>query len=249
MESTVRLTAAEETALAPLAKAGDRPARERLLSSVNGLVHWFAAQMERPGVDREDLAQAGFVGALEAIEGFDPARGRWHSWAAVFVKGAMKAARGRDRLVPIPAGKRTLARRYRAAVEALRERDGFEPEPEDVRAAMNISAEQFGNVLAAAKGPASKPFGGAAAADMVPAKTETTEADALAEEQALAAIRTGLRAVLDPRAADVFYATVFEDKAVWKLAARFNANHAAIKRAKERAVERLRDVIAFTAVA
>lgn len=246
---SARLTAEEEMALAPLARAGDRDARARLIGSVKDLVFWLAAQLERPGVDREDLAQEGMVAALEVIPSFDPAKGRWHSWAAVFAKGAMKAARGRGRIVPIPPNKRTLVRRYLATIETLRGRQVFEPEAEDVRAAMGISEEQFGNVLAAATGPASKPFGGTEAADMVPARKETTEAEALDEEQSLAAIKAALNAILDPRAARVFWLSTFEGQATWKIAGKFNAQHRAIKRAHARAVERLRDALAFSGAA
>lgn len=249
MESTVRLTAEEAAALATAAKNGDTDARNRLVERTMPLVVWHACQHDCRRVDRDDLIQAGALAALECVGAFDPARGSWSGWASTWIKGAMLDAIGRNRTIQIHAVQRRRAREYRATVERLRAESGFEPSDDEVRAALGVTQEMFENTREAALGPATRPLGGDAAAALVPAVEGRSEQECLDEAQAESAIKAAINAVLPPRDAEIFWSTVFEDKSTTQLAARFNWQHASVKRARERAVERLRDVLRFTSAA
>lgn len=65
---------AEQAELARMARQGDGCARERLIASVEPFIRKCALSWRRPG-ELEDLVQAGFEGALRAMERFDPGLG------------------------------------------------------------------------------------------------------------------------------------------------------------------------------
>lgn len=55
---------------------------------------WARAWQGRGGVELEDLIQAGFLAMLEAVEDYDPAKGAFLTWYALFLKTAFSEAVG-----------------------------------------------------------------------------------------------------------------------------------------------------------
>ncbi len=55
---------------------------------------WARAWQGRGGVEPDDLIQAGFLAMLEAVEGYDPAKGAFLTWYALFLKPAFSEAVG-----------------------------------------------------------------------------------------------------------------------------------------------------------
>jgi len=81
MTPTPRIPWREEAAIVQRARDGDRGAQARLLTSVLRLVrrdarHWAG--------DLDDLVQEGLMGVLHSIRRYDPARGRWITYAGVW---------------------------------------------------------------------------------------------------------------------------------------------------------------------
>lgn len=150
-------TAAREKALfAVLAEdpglgtAKARRAREELTRRNLGLV-WKTANAFwlRPGsaVDRDDLFQAGVVGLLRAIEGFDPSRGfRFSTYAGWWIRQAVgRHLDDTATTVRVPANVRQDAEKVRRAGEALgAEGHGFDAE--NLRREAGLSASRLGSV-------------------------------------------------------------------------------------------------------
>ena len=88
------LTAAEERDLIQKAQAGDRAARDRVLLANQGLVWSIARRHASLGVEPDDLAQAGNIGLMRAVEKFDTSRGlRFTTYATFWIRMEIKKSR------------------------------------------------------------------------------------------------------------------------------------------------------------
>jgi len=77
-----------------------------------GLVATIAMRYEHRGLDREDLDQVGLVGVCRALVRFDPARAKFSTYAALWIKEAMRSAiRTTGTTIRIPAHAWQLARK------------------------------------------------------------------------------------------------------------------------------------------
>ncbi|ADU51253.1 RNA polymerase, sigma 28 subunit, FliA/WhiG subfamily [Thermaerobacter marianensis DSM 12885] len=96
------------------ARRGDAEARERLVALHMPLVRHVARRFAGFGHEMDDLVQAGTIGLLQAIDGFDPARGyQFSTYAVPAILGEIRRwLRASD-----PAG---LTRAMRARVAAIR---------------------------------------------------------------------------------------------------------------------------------
>ena len=75
MSHALRLSPEEQVELCAKAKQGDIPARDRLVRSMLALVYKIARSVRIPrGTEVDDIAQAGVISLLRAIEKYDPAR-------------------------------------------------------------------------------------------------------------------------------------------------------------------------------
>ncbi len=74
------------------AQHGDEAARTELLVRLEPLVKWAVGPFGSDGVPMEDLEQAGQVGVLEALKGFDPSQGAaFHTCAVPWIQGEARA--------------------------------------------------------------------------------------------------------------------------------------------------------------
>lgn len=85
------LTAEEErTCIRDWFEKGDKKARERLLTNVLRFITQHAVKLATPAAPIDDLIQAGMLGALRALEKFDPDRGlRFVTYAGPWIRQAM----------------------------------------------------------------------------------------------------------------------------------------------------------------
>jgi RNA polymerase primary sigma factor len=111
------LTAADEARLARRIERGDSAARDELVTANLGLVRALARRYRGSGVPLEDLVQEGSVGLIRAAEKFDHRRGvRFSTYAAWWIRGAMRDAITRSSVIRVPAAaNRELAEVRRAA--------------------------------------------------------------------------------------------------------------------------------------
>ncbi|HET9064825.1 MAG TPA: FliA/WhiG family RNA polymerase sigma factor [Gemmatimonadales bacterium] len=126
-------------------KDGDPEARAEILTQMMGLVHHMARQIGgRVGdaVGYDDLVGAGSLGLVQAIGGFDPARGAsFVTYATQRVRGAildeLRAADWRPRSV------RDRMRKIAGATRTLRETLDRAPTPDEVAAELEIDRDTY----------------------------------------------------------------------------------------------------------
>ena len=123
-------------------QTGDERARERLIERHVPLVRYFARRLATSlggSVDREEMASAGMVGLLDAIEAFDPERGyRFSTFAAPRIRGAMlDEIRRRDEA---PRTVRRRQRRLSETEERLTVELNRPPRHAEVAASLGVEA-------------------------------------------------------------------------------------------------------------
>jgi len=102
-------------------ETGDPAAREELIERHLPLVRTLALRYAHRGERVEDLVQVGSIGLIEAVDRFDPAKGRdLASYAVPTIAGAMKNhLRDKATMVRIPRRAAVLNTRLRAERESL----------------------------------------------------------------------------------------------------------------------------------
>jgi RNA polymerase sporulation-specific sigma factor len=122
-------------ALAVAAAAGDAAAREALVEGVMPLVTGLARRFEGRAA-REDLEQAGVVGVLSALPGYDSGHGAgFTAYATPFAVGEMLAVLRGSAPAHVSRTGRDLAATVEAAAAAIAAREGRSPSPGVVAAA------------------------------------------------------------------------------------------------------------------
>jgi RNA polymerase sigma factor (sigma-70 family) len=125
--TTLGLASDREGRLAEAARRGGPEGRQAaaiLVESIAGFIARMAIRRCRGRaagtLDRDDLIQAGRLGAIRAIAGFDPARARWITYAAWWVRKAIgEEVADHGRTIRVP--RRVLEARHAAR------RQGREP--------------------------------------------------------------------------------------------------------------------------
>lgn len=113
----------------PILRAVGSPARSRRVKSREdrnelalanaGLVGYVARGYVGRGLDMEELRQIGWHGLLRAAELWDPARGKFPTYAVLAIKRRIQRALLRNRLMPIPDH---VARRFLESGEDIADR-------------------------------------------------------------------------------------------------------------------------------
>jgi RNA polymerase sigma-B factor len=173
-------------ALATRAAAGDARARDELVGRVMPMVTRLARRFEGR-VPREDLEQAGVVGVLSAIPGYDPGRGTaFATYAMPFAAGEMLAVVRGTAPVHVSRTGRDLAAAVEAAADALAAESGRAPSPAEIAAAAGLDEEEVVTGLAARRA-------------LAPAASDTLIEDAAGGDDAAEALeaRLAVRGVLD----------------------------------------------------
>lgn len=101
------LTNDEETQLATKAAAGDKAARDKLLSSNMRFVIKIASQYLNKGLEYEDLISEGYLGLMKALDHFDVSKGyHFISYAVWWIRQSiMKAIVDFGRPIRLPVNK------------------------------------------------------------------------------------------------------------------------------------------------
>jgi RNA polymerase sigma-B factor len=129
--------------LAALAAAGSTEAKEELLALMRPTVGRMAARIGGGRVPRQDLEQAGLVGVLAAVDGFDPGRGvPFEAYATRFVLGEMLALARQAPPVHVSRTGRDLATAVEAAADALAAESGTAPTLDAIAERAGIDVEQ-----------------------------------------------------------------------------------------------------------
>lgn len=103
----------EQESLALKAQQGDLKAQDRLIIANGGLIIKMANRLATPYYSSSELVQEGCIGMIAAIESFEPAKGKFLTYATWYVKGAMKhSIRDNSRTVRIPHVAQVLIKKY-----------------------------------------------------------------------------------------------------------------------------------------
>jgi RNA polymerase sigma factor FliA len=124
---------------------GDPHARTQLLDRYLGLVHHSAHQLARRisrDVEIDDLIGAGTLGLVQALEGFEPARGlAFSTYAMPRIRGSMlDELRTRDWM---PRSVRMRSRQLLGARAGLQHKLGRQPSHEEVALALELDLDTY----------------------------------------------------------------------------------------------------------
>lgn len=139
------LTAEEEIILTRAVQAGDKLAKQRLIESNMRLVINIAKTYRNRSIPLEDLIQEGAIGLMQAAERFDPDKGfRFSTYATHWIRQAIgRAIDNKSKAIRLPAHVSQSLRRIEKERTRLARELGYDPTPEQIAAAMGISAKKL----------------------------------------------------------------------------------------------------------
>jgi RNA polymerase sigma-B factor len=129
--------------LAVRAAAGDDAAKAELVAQMSPLVGRLAGRLASDRAPRQDLEQAGMVGVLAAVDGFDSALGTaFEPYATRFALGEMLALARQTAAVHVSRTGRDLAGAVEAAADQLTAETGSAPRVHEIAARAGLDEEQ-----------------------------------------------------------------------------------------------------------
>ena len=123
-----RMTRGEEMDLGNRAMRGDEEARRALIQGNLRLAVKIAHDYKGMGVPLLDLIQEGNIGLMKAVDRYDPAKGKFSTYAAWWIRQTMRRALlNQSRTIRIPAHMVEKITRLRKTEEKLHEKLGRQP--------------------------------------------------------------------------------------------------------------------------
>lgn len=146
-EQSAGLDGRTENDLVRQGQLGDTAALETLLRSHERFIAWIARRYQSPAVELDDLMQAGRLGFVKAVNGFDAGKGvRLVTYAGRWVEGEIRQAAREGSLIRVPAKKATLFRRSDEARQRLREKLGRTPSLDEVATEVGVSVRELTDI-------------------------------------------------------------------------------------------------------
>ena len=131
------------TALLRRASEGDREAESALVSENSGLIHTIARRYFGRGAEPDDLYQLACVGFIQAVRGFDPARGNeFSTYAVPKIAGEIRRFLRDDGAVKVSRAVKERAVRVRRVQSELEGRLGRSPSVSELAAACSLTPEE-----------------------------------------------------------------------------------------------------------
>ena len=136
------------TELMEQAHAGDKEARERLVSENLGLVHAVIRRFERRGHDREELFQIGCIGLMKAVDHFDTSLNlAFSTYAVPMITGELRRFLRDDGMVKVSRTLKEQGYKISKARERLVSVLGREPDMAELSRETELSAEEIAMAL------------------------------------------------------------------------------------------------------
>lgn len=122
--------------------------REKLVSENLGLVHSCANKFRNRGIDYDDLYQAGCVGLLKAINGFDKSLGfEFSTYAVPAILGEIKRIFRDGGAIKVSRSLKEQARTVLKEKEKLSEKLGREPTVKELAEYMDMDTYKLSDLL------------------------------------------------------------------------------------------------------
>lgn len=130
--------------------AGTNAARDALVLQFKPLVLQQARQYMISAVPLEDMVQEGFLGLMNAIEGFDMARGtKFITYAMHHITGHLRHfLRDRTQIIKEPAWLQEMAQKVRREQDSLLQTLGREPTDAEVAEALGLREAEVARIAA-----------------------------------------------------------------------------------------------------
>ena len=177
--------------------------REQFVCDNLGLVHACAKRFVGRGIEYDDLFQAGCVGLVKAVDGFDPDRGLCFSTYAVpLILGEMRHLFREGGAVKVSRSLRSLAMQVGRLREKLLSLHGREPTVEELATELNIEPALAAQAVCVALPPLSLTHseeGDEGQIDLPCDSHEESVTDRLALRQVLAELSPQDRALIEMR--------------------------------------------------
>jgi RNA polymerase primary sigma factor len=150
------LTPQQEIDLAARVQQGDREARSLMVCANLRLVVKIAFEYVNLGLPLLDLVSNGNVGLMRAVERFDPARGKFSVYAALWIKQSIRRAlSNQSRVVRLPTHLVDEIAEMRQASGRLTQELGHEPDDCELAEELGISSAKVSRLKDASLQPAS----------------------------------------------------------------------------------------------
>lgn len=141
------LTKEEEGEIATAIKAGDNEAKTRLISCNLKLVVHIAEKYRCSGLTFMDLVQEGNLGLMEAVDRFDPNKGRFSTYACKWIKCyILRAIKNKGNVIRKPFHMFSLINKLKQMEATLSNKIGRIPSDVELAEALGITVEQLNNV-------------------------------------------------------------------------------------------------------
>lgn len=149
LDDTPLLTEAEEQSLAPLAKAGNMDARNKLIKANLRLVVSIAKRFRGYGLDFEDVIEEGNLGLMQAIDGYEVEREtRFATFATLEIRQAIWLALGNSaRTIRIPVYMVDLMRKAREEMGKLEMASGRKVKSSELLQVLDVTKKRFDSLL------------------------------------------------------------------------------------------------------
>ncbi|MGN0131533.1 MAG: SigB/SigF/SigG family RNA polymerase sigma factor [Lachnospiraceae bacterium] len=132
------------------AKKGDKNARDTLIESNLGLVHFIVKRFLNRGYDAEDLFQIGCIGLVKAVDQFDTGyEVKFSTYAVPLITGEIKRFLRDDGMIKVSRSLKENGYRIRQAAEAFTGEYGREPTMEELEKATGLEKEEIAMALEA----------------------------------------------------------------------------------------------------
>jgi len=157
ISKTPLLTKQEEVDLAKRIKAGDKSARDHMISANLRLVVKIAYDYNNFGLPLLDLISEGNIGLIKAVERFDPEKGgKLSTYAAWWIKQSIKRAlANQSKTIRLPVHLVDRIARMRKVTAQLADELDREPSDEEIGYAMDMPVNKVAHLKSVSIRPAS----------------------------------------------------------------------------------------------
>jgi len=157
ISKTALLTREEEVVLANRIKAGDKSARDHMISANLRLVVKIAYDYNNFGLPLLDLISEGNIGLIKAVERFDPEKGgKLSTYAAWWIKQSIKRAlANQSKTIRLPVHLVDRISKMRKITAQLADELDREPSDEEIGYAMDMPVNKVAHLKSVSFRPAS----------------------------------------------------------------------------------------------